>query len=448
MNAKLIGRIAGLFSIIGIYSYAQAAFPGANGAICFMEGNFPYEYLGKINPDGSGNIAIYQDSERRVLFPTYSKDGTKIAFTLGGGNIYIVNDNGTQSKLLVTGNEEGQPTWDPTGNKIAYVALGDDREGDIFIINIDGTNKKKLTNSVNTDECPAFSPDGKRIAFVSHRSGRPELYLMNADGSNQHNITTTGSHCFPDWSPDGNKIVTAYYGMLFTINADGSDRKNLTQGGYPSWSPDGTQIVFDSEGDGIYKINTDGTNRVKIRDGNMPSWQPIPITNSTITVDDTGFTPASIKVRQRQEVKWEFLGTTEQSVIDDSLFGAFGSGIEPVGGAYAATFYDAGTFPIFEPTTSQTGKVQVKLRIDPNSGPVGTSFKVAWSSRKKLPSSFLFDVQKKLPGATEWVYHLRGVTDKKMTIAPTTVGKYQFRSRVRNSTGAADWSPAGSFTVE
>ena len=120
------------------------------------------------------------------------------------------------------------------------IAFTSDRDGnqEIYVMNNDGTGQVRLTNNPGADSFPAFSPDGRRIAFVSQNtSGAFAIKLMNADGTNQTELTpiTYFSSQSPwhekkslDWSPDGSKIAFDESNEIFTINVDGSNRTNLT----------------------------------------------------------------------------------------------------------------------------------------------------------------------------------------------------------------------------
>jgi len=146
----------------------------------------------------------------------------------------------------------------PAEQKIAYSG-GD---GEIYIINPDGSGKTRLTNSPGDDATPVFSPDGQRIAFMSERDGTLDIYVMSADGSDVSRLTDhVAIDAFPTWSPNGEHI--AFMSLrdgdceVYVMNADGSAETNLTNqssfDGHPAWSPDGQWIAFLSDRDGEYR---------------------------------------------------------------------------------------------------------------------------------------------------------------------------------------------------
>jgi Tol biopolymer transport system component len=135
--------------------------------------------------------------------------------------------------------------------KIAFVS-NRDGNNEIYVMDADGSNQTRLTNNPADDSSPAWSPDGARIVFTSNRDGNLEIYAMNADGSNQTRLTNNSADdVSPDWSPDGMKIVFvrgpgSSLSEIFVMNADGSGEEKITEGDFytPVWSPDGTQIAF------------------------------------------------------------------------------------------------------------------------------------------------------------------------------------------------------------
>src|SRR6266545_3008535 len=137
-------------------------------------------------------------------------------------------------------------------------ALSGNRGGfspEIYVMNADGSGQANLTRNRAADDAPAWSRDGAKIALSSERDGNWEIYVMQADGTGPTRLTVNRSadDAFPDWSPDGTKIAfhTDRDGNyeIYVMNADGSGQTNLTRtlrsdDFEPAWSPDGTKIAF------------------------------------------------------------------------------------------------------------------------------------------------------------------------------------------------------------
>jgi len=177
------------------------------------------------------------------------------------------------------------PTPTPCG-KIAFVS---NRDGnyEIYVMDADGSNQTRLTNNSANDLEPSFSADGSKIAFVSDRDGNDEIYVMNADGSNQTRLTNnTATDFFPSFSADGSKIAFAsnrdLNSEIYVMNADGSNQTRLTNNSaidtMPSFSPDGSKIAFRSLRDGnsgeIYVMGADGSNQTRLTNNTVVDWDP------------------------------------------------------------------------------------------------------------------------------------------------------------------------------
>ena len=176
----------------------------------------------------------------------------------------------------------------------AQIAFSSNRHGDreIYVMDINGKNQRRLTNSNHDDHAPSWSPDGGRIVFSSKRDGGVtyEIYVMDADGSNPQRLTNNGHNDFsPSWSPNSERILFSSVHEIYVMDADGRNQQKLSQDDRkdrsPSWSPDGQRIVFSSERDGhfkakfgitdeIYVMDADGGNEQRLTENQNNDWNP------------------------------------------------------------------------------------------------------------------------------------------------------------------------------
>lgn len=227
----------------------------------------------------------------------------QIAFTSWSHTIRAMNADGSGARYLTNPpgsalrEYDSKPTWSSDGTKIAFVRLDDWSE--IYVMNADGSALTNLTNHPAYDWDPAWSPDGTRIAFASDRdNGRGQIYVMNADGSGVTRLTNDGSSNpdftwfdrWPTWSPDGTKIAfqralvdsgSLYPWDIYVMSADGSGITRLAALGgdeeMPAWSPDGGKIAFSKSWD-IYVMNADGSGVTRLTTDPAeelhPAWSP------------------------------------------------------------------------------------------------------------------------------------------------------------------------------
>jgi TolB protein len=157
-----------------------------------------------IQPDGS-NLTRLTSNAANDQFADWSPDGSQIAFSSdrnGNCDIFVMNTDGSNQRPLTDSPDwELFPAWSPDGTRIAFNGLvPNSRNTDVFVMNADGSNVRQLTDSPRFDENPTWSPDTGQIAFQTDRDGNFEIYLMNADGTDQHALAPhIGGEFWPSW---------------------------------------------------------------------------------------------------------------------------------------------------------------------------------------------------------------------------------------------------------
>jgi Tol biopolymer transport system component len=168
----------------------------------------------------------------------------------GTETIHVMNAAGSGRKRLAEGN---WPSWSPDAERIVYTVYSANEEGQLVVMNADGSGQRNLGPSVlqrllalgGADEEPAWSPDGEKIAFASEDDG--EIYAMKVDGSGRTRLTDIPGydHWPPTWSPDGTRIAFTSEdekgSEIYVMNADGSGLTRLTDDpaydAFPAWRP-------------------------------------------------------------------------------------------------------------------------------------------------------------------------------------------------------------------
>lgn len=268
------------------------AFPGANGRIALTRFSGAHWRIFSIEANGSGPLRLTGRSMDSYT-PSWSANGAKIVFRRrgdGAEGLWIMNADGSRLKKVPrTPWFCGFPAFSPDGKKIAYSS---EKDGRIYLINRNGTEKTRLTGP-GRNIAPVFSPDGTKIAFFSRRSGDAEIFVMNTDGSDQTPLTKNVlEDTFPDWSPDGTTLAfqrTRASGdaEIYTVPAAGGVgatrlTNHLGNDLQPAWSPGGDRIAFvfadgrsDSE---IWIMDADGSNLAAVTSNRLdeyfPDWKP------------------------------------------------------------------------------------------------------------------------------------------------------------------------------
>ena len=284
-------------------SPVHAAFPGQNGKIAFWKSPSPFT-VGTINADGSGQTFL-----RQGVNPAWSADGQQLLFDDGEDIFRMPADGSSQTVVLdapgSTAFNEGQwwhsPAWSPDGTRIVAVFE------ELFAMDLtehmrtawaDGSGV--ISSNLALALYPTWRPDGTEIAYVAPAGERQgyAIHAIHPDGTGHHviwNGITFRLVEYPDYSPDGSKIVfstdiddTNSGTRIMVVSSAGGTPVPLTNGPGdfgPAWSPDGTKIVFISVRDGnreLYVMNADGSNQTRITNTpsineDNPDWQPLPV---------------------------------------------------------------------------------------------------------------------------------------------------------------------------
>jgi TolB protein len=262
------------------------------GTIIFTSSRSGNDEIYAINPDGTGLRQLTNDPKMDFA-PIWSPDGSKIAFMRMQAipneaippdarppiSIYVMNADGSEQRNLTP---EGSRSfrnlvWSPDSKQLAVECTekSTDRSGDgqICVLNIDGTGMRRVVPAELTGQAPVWSPDGRWIAFRGQAQGEGlhvGLYLVSPDGSQQRtvrsDIAVSGTFA---WSPDSRELVYVSEPHVLTmIDIDGSNTRNLDTGdripSNPTWSPDGSRLIFEWQApghsfSGLAVINADGS---------------------------------------------------------------------------------------------------------------------------------------------------------------------------------------------
>jgi TolB protein len=268
-------------------------------------------------------------------YPMLSPDGKKIVFEsdrTGTNQIYVMDNDGKNIRQL-TFPENNYPTASAPGT-ITPLRYGDKHD----------------------NNCPIWSPDGKYIVFASERDNDSEIYIMNADGSEQKRLThQKGDDSHPHFSPDGRRIIfnsarttpdltidwVRQIHEIFTMNIDGSDVKQISRFGtvstYPSISPDGKKICFrqlvnepgfnydmsvSKRNSEVFVMNIDGTDAVNISNNTAHDGWPVWTKNGHILFSSGRGGAARVSQLYRSDdrgKKLERISNLKHSLIQASI---------------------------------------------------------------------------------------------------------------------------------
>jgi TolB protein len=267
----------------------------------------PYTQIYTMEPDGS-DVRSLLPRFANSFDAAWSGDGRQLAFltivTPVLADIHVARGDGTRTRRVTTGFDDGGPEWSPDGDKLAFHT---DRDGnhELYLVHPDRPSLLfNVTRSPFANDCacgdpfyiyapPSFSPDGRRLVFTSDFAApgtNVDVYVINRDGTGLRRLTTDPAvDAEADWSPDGRRIAFNSNRdgdhELYTMTPSGRDVRQLThnQGTdrQPEWSPTGRRLAYASDiggTDDIWLMNADGSTPRNITNDadfdERPAWQP------------------------------------------------------------------------------------------------------------------------------------------------------------------------------
>jgi len=220
--------------------------------------------------------------------PAWNRGGTRIAFSSnrdGRTHIFVMDPDGTGTRRVTnTQHSDDHPTWSADGRWIVFA-----REGALYRVPSAGGTAKRVGKGFGAAADPAYSPDGKLIAYDYRRPGFSikEIFVMNADGTGVRRITDLKDvSTAPAWSPDGKTLafqssVSGATDEIYTVPAAGGTPKRVTTSDVdsiqPNWTPDGAGITFSRDG---ALVTVEGGKETDLTSGDnndsAPAWRPVP----------------------------------------------------------------------------------------------------------------------------------------------------------------------------
>jgi Tol biopolymer transport system component len=221
----------------------------------------------------------------RILFEQNPGSSTDLVTIAADGAGYLDLTPGQQA--FYTSDQDG--SWSPDGTRIVFTSHRDSNVStEIYVMNADGSDQTRLTHDGPEgvqnvggsvfDLSPEWSPSGDEIAYLKVVQSVWDVWLMLPDGSDQHRLTTDGGQQVKtalSWSPDGTRLVYEQANRIWVVPAAGGASVPVGDGFGPAWSPDGSRIAY-GNGNGIWTVGADGRDPVQVSTlpGGSPSWAP------------------------------------------------------------------------------------------------------------------------------------------------------------------------------
>jgi TolB protein len=218
-------------------------------------------------------------------------DNGRIAFTRAD-RIFVMDEDGSNTERLRT--DASEPAWSADGAHIAFSAFRDSGRSDIFMMDADGSNVTALTRfRPGYNLAPSWAPSGRRLVFIHNTAEGTDLYVLRLTDGRIRQLTTSPRlvERAPEWSPDGDHIVFSRFREtgtptdedVFVVDPDGADITRLTttrtNDFQPSWSPDAAQVIYvrdtSRHGTTLFVMDADGGNVTKLTPDDTEEFWPV-----------------------------------------------------------------------------------------------------------------------------------------------------------------------------
>jgi Tol biopolymer transport system component len=419
LDQRGVTRPQGPHCDIGAFELAPKA-----ESIAFESNRTGNSQIFTMNPDGSNVLQLTHDPAGVTdTLPSISPDGHTVVYqsnTGGVDQIWAIDGDGSNPRRLTSLGTNRQPTFSPDGTKIAFDS---NRNGNfrLFVMNADGSGQTQVMNTDGNVGGSSWSPDGSQIAFNDDTNGTNQIYTVDVGtGTVPGPLTSAGSNTNPHWSPDGSEILFVStrcdpFGLaesptcgggesVYLMNPDGTNQHNLTSAPIfdadPAWSPDGTQIAFVRDLGGqafnVFTANADGTNQVQLTNGGAPSRNSFPnwgtqvsgepLSNLTVNVTPSsagaGIDRVPISTIPNAWLSF-FAGSTNSAPVGSTPVGSTPVGSTPVGstpvgstpvGSTPVGSTPVGSTPVGSTPVGSTGLLDFPVGSTPvGSTPVGST---------------------------------------------------------------------------
>lgn len=252
-----------------------------------------------------GRVVRRLTSDRRAsdYFPVWSPDGRRVVFVSnrdGDDELFVMSANGSGLRQLTRNRAvDTTPAWSPDGRSLVFASNRAGGEHKLYVLRVDTGSARQLTRGPRTafDVAPSWSSDGKLIAFASNRAAyaNSDIWLVRPDGTALRRLTRTpgsesrpGDEGTPAFSPDGRRIAFSTnrdrQQEIYVMDADGTDARRLTRAPgrddiLPRWSPDGRSLAFTGtpfpQGrPSVYIAPASGGAVRRVTAGGDASWRP------------------------------------------------------------------------------------------------------------------------------------------------------------------------------